>query len=297
MGLLLFDIQQLFIANLAMLAHNKSQRSKLGDHVDVTDKGVTFDEGLLRHMVLNSIRSNKTKFPKYKDVVIASDGKSWRRDAFPEYKHSRKTTRDAQESVDWTSIFATFSKIRDELKTYFPYRVIYHERAEADDVIAQIVFDQPDEDILILSGDKDLRQLQTHKGVKQYDPTRKKFITEDHPDLYLAEHILRGDVSDGIPNVLSDNDCFVLSDKRQKPLTKGTVASLMQDAALGHIPPELKANYERNRTLIDLKCCPRDIASEIMTDFYEQEGKGRSRIFTYMVNNKLSNLMESISEF
>jgi hypothetical protein len=293
MSILLFDIQQILIANLAMQLSGK-YKNDLGV---VTPKGMTVDEGLLRHMVLNSIRYNKMKFPKYKEVVIATDGYSWRREFFKYYKAARKTTRDAS-SIDWSEIFKTFAKIKQELKEYFPYRVIINERAEADDVIAQIVIrEAPKQDILIISGDKDFVQLQTFERVTQYDPTRKKFVSEPNPIAFLREHILRGDVGDGIPNVISDDDTFVVADKRQGKLTKTLFKELLQDLSLGGLDKEYETNYNRNKKLIDLKQCPKDLVEEIMTEYDAQEGKGRSRLFTYFVKYKLSNLLESISEF
>ncbi|SRR6266705_3755026 len=293
MSILLFDIQQILIANLAMQLSGK-YKNDLGV---ITPKGMAVDEGLLRHMVLNSIRYNKTKFPKYKEVVIATDGYSWRREIFQYYKASRKTTRDAS-SINWTEIFKTFATIKQELKEYFPYRVIINERAEADDVIAQIVIrEAPKRDVLIISGDHDFCQLQTFERVKQYDPTRKKFVSELNPVAYLREHILRGDVGDGIPNVISDDDSFVNPDKRQRPLKSKILKELLQELSLGCLDKEHELNYNRNRTLIDLKQCPKDLVEEIMTEYDAQEGKGRSRLFTYFVKNKLSNLLEQIQDF
>ena len=294
MGILIFDIQQLMIANLAMQLTGKfSKEIAEGDK----ETGLFVNEDLLRHMVLNSIRANKVKFSQYKDIIIATDGFSWRRDIFEHYKASRKTTRDAS-PINWKEIFKSFEKIREELKEYFPYRVIHVARAEADDIIAQVVYKEgKNQDILILSGDKDLRQLQTFERVKQYDPTRKKFIIESDPVGYLSEHILTGDVSDGIPNALSAGDTFVVAGKRQIPLTKKKLNGLRQDLATGNLDAEILENYERNKKLIDLKYCPAEVTSEILIEYDQQANKPNSKLFTYFVTHKLANLMESINEF
>jgi len=91
-------------------------------------------------------------------------------------------------------IFDCLGKIRQELKDYFPYRVIDVESAEADDIIAalvhmhgKIVSSPSDEKILILSGDKDFIQLHIYSNVRQYDPVRKKFIEHNDPERYLKE--------------------------------------------------------------------------------------------------------------
>ena len=120
------------------------------------------DENLFRHMVLNTIRANKVKFGiTFGEFVIACDDKKlWRRDFFPYYKANRKKARE-ESDVDWPAIFNTLNKIKLELKEYFPYRVIQIEGAEADDIIGTIVHNYDDR-ILILSGDKDFRQLQRY---------------------------------------------------------------------------------------------------------------------------------------
>ena len=49
---------------------------------------------------------------------------------------------------------------------------------------------------------------------------QKKFVVVDNPKTFLFEHIVKGDSSDGVPNVLSEDDCFVTDGKHQKPITR-----------------------------------------------------------------------------
>ena len=105
-------------------------------------------------------------------------------------------------------IFETLNNIRDEIRDNFPYKVLEVEGAEADDCIATVVdyvskTPTAYEQVLILSGDKDFIQLQKHNFVKQFSPVLKKFVNGQDPHLYIREHILKGDRSDGIPNFLS----------------------------------------------------------------------------------------------
>ena len=80
---------------------------------------------LLRHMILNTIRSyNKKHREEFGGVVIACDNRHyWRRQVFPQYKAGRKTTREAS-SLDWSIIFESLNIIRDELSEVFPYPLI-----------------------------------------------------------------------------------------------------------------------------------------------------------------------------
>jgi 5'-3' exonuclease len=136
---------------------------QLGNHTNTE-----VEEDLLRHMILNSIRSYNMKFKdEYGEMIIACDDRNfWRRDIFPYYKANRKKSREKSE-LNWTQIFDSLHKIRDELKAFFPYRVIQVDSAEADDIIGSLVMKYGDtnEKILILSGDKDFVQLQRYNNV------------------------------------------------------------------------------------------------------------------------------------
>ena len=89
---------------------------------------------LLRHMILNTIRSyNKKHREEFGGVVIACDNRHyWRRQVFPQYKAGRKSTREAS-NLDWNVIFDSLNIIRDELSEVFPYPLIDVDAAEADD--------------------------------------------------------------------------------------------------------------------------------------------------------------------
>ena len=73
--------------------------------------------------------------------------------------------------------------------------------------------------VLILSGDKDFIQLHNDR-IKQYNTVLNKFVGKgENPIIYIREHILKGDRSDGILNILSDDNVFV-EGRRQTPLSK-----------------------------------------------------------------------------
>ena len=260
---------------------------------------------LLRHMVLNSIRHNNQKFKSvYGELVICCDGSScWRRDVFPLYKANRKKTRDESE-LDWKLIFNALHQIRDEINQHFSYRVIYNDKCEADDVIATLcnefeaddfLSQGPAEKILILSADKDFIQLQRWNNVKQYDPIRKKYVEYPKPLKYLKEHIIRGDAGDGIPNILTKDDCFVLGERQKRLSTKkleGWLISEPQDFC----NDSMMRNYKRNEQLIDLTYTPAQYKNEIIETFNKQAGK-EQKLFEYFIAHKLKNLTEAIQDF
>lgn len=263
---------------------------QLGNHTNAQ-----VEENMVRHMVLNSIRSYKTKFgSEYGEIVIACDNTNyWRKQVFPYYKANRKKNRSASD-LDWKTIFECMNKIRFELKEYFPYRVIDVESAEADDIIGTLVKNVNDK-ILILSGDKDFVQLHNLGVVKQYDPTRKKWVSHNDPSQFLKEHILKGDSGDGVPNVLSSDNCFVVGD-RQKPLTSKKFDHYM-NLDPSKYESNVARNYQRNKELIDLSFTPEEIRSKVMDQYNNQSNKDKSKLMNYFISNKLKNLMENIGDF
>lgn len=285
--MILIDLNQVMLSNLLM---------QIGNHTNAQ-----LDLSMFRHMCLNSIRSYRSKFSdEYGELVIACDNTNlWRKQYFPYYKANRKKSREESE-LDWKSIFECLNTIRDELKEFFPYKVIDIETAEADDIIGTITNHYGSEldfgeKILILSVDKDYIQLHRYSNVKQYDPTRKKWVTHNDPEQYLKEHILRGDSGDGVPNVLSSDNCFVIGE-RQKSMTANRI-----EKYLSLSPEEMESsvsrNYYRNQKLIDLNFTPKELQDKIMESFNSQTNKTRSKLMNYFIANKLKNLLEHINEF
>jgi hypothetical protein len=258
------------------------------------------DEDLLRHMVLNSIRMYRKKYSKeFGEIVVVADGtNNWRKRVFPQYKANRKKSRE-KSSVDWNEVFRILNTVRDEIRDNFPYKVVHQDGCEADDSIAQIATATQEfgryEPVMIISADKDFAQLQVNSNVKQYSPMTKKLIVEKNPRTFLLEHVLKGDSSDGVPNVLSDDDVFV-DGRRQTPLSAKKKAALMEDpSALGQ---DVLRNIQRNRTMIDLMELPEAIKLDIINNYDSQDPtENKSKVLNYLINKRCRLLIESVGEF
>ena len=279
--MIIVDVNQIMISNLMVQINGRN--------------AVELNENLVRHMVLNSLRAHNKKFRKdYGEMVIACDsGKVWRRQAFPNYKAGRKANRE-KSGHNWELIFDILANVKNEIKQFLPYKVIELETAEADDIIA-VLCRRIKEKILILSGDKDFIQLHNER-IRQYNPVLNKFVGKDeNPSLYIKEHILRGDRSDGIPNVLSDDNVFI-EGRRQTPLSKKKVESWVNEV-VPTFTEEQQKNYERNRQLIDLNCVPKELEDKINREFENIEVATRDKILNYFITKKLKTLIEVIDEF
>lgn len=283
--MIIVDLSQVMISNLMV---------QLGNHTNTE-----LEEDLLRHMILNSIRSYNQKFKnEYGEMIIACDaGNNWRREIFPYYKANRRKNREKSE-LNWTQIFETLNKVRDELKEYFPYRVIQIDGAEADDVIGTLVdkFGNTSEKILIMSGDKDFVQLQRYMNVRQYDPVQKKWRTTNDPDRFVKEHIMRGDTGDGVPNFLSADNTFVVG-ARQKPISQKKLDMWINLDPREFCDDNMLRGYLRNQQLVDLNFIPENLRAKIVSEYEAQSGKDRGKLFNYFIEKRLKNLIESINEF
>ena len=286
--MILLDLNQVMISNLMM------QPDLL--------KGI--DENMVRHMVLNSIRGYNVKFKeKYGEVIICTDStKYWRKDIFPYYKAGRKKSRE-DSPFDWNLIFQTLNKIRDELKEYSPYRVLHVDKTEADDIIGTLCHkygvqlnNSATEKILILSSDKDFMQLQKYTNVEQYSPMAKKFLKADDAEEFLKLHIIKGDTGDGIPNFLSEDDVIVAG-VRQKAVTEKKLNIWLKEEPQVFCDSDMLRRYKRNEALIDLSKVPAEYQENILNTYNSTPKKGREKLLTYFINNRMKLLIEHLQEF
>ena len=284
--MILVDMNQIAVANVMM-------------HLHMTKKDEP-EGSMVRHMILNSLRMYRTKFKEeYGELVLCYDSKHyWRRDIFPLYKYNRKKGREESDK-NWDSIFEVLNQIRDELKEFFPYKFLEVYGAEADDIIAvlcgELQYDNGK--TLIVSGDKDFIQLQKYKNVSQYSPITKKFVNGEDPKRYLQEHILKGDSSDGIPNVLSPDNTFA-DGLRQRPLGKKKINAWVDNDIHDVLPnDEAIRNYQRNLKLIDLDQSPKELFLQILKEYNEAPEGDRSKLLNYFIQKRLNNLTEAIGDF
>ena len=236
-----------------------------------------------QHLILNSVRHFIKMFDgQFGDVVICCDGMySWRKNFFKYYKANRKKEKDSS-GFDWNALFDITNSTKAALREHFPVYVIEKETQEADDLIACYALNAK-EPVMICSEDKDFYQLLLHEDSAIYHNRKKEFFlspilsnifplewlksrfrsplyqivqfdTEEVKE-YKLKHIMKGDVGDGIPNFLSDDDCLVDPKKRQKPLTTARLDYYLREYnenGITHFNDAEKTYFNRNACLIDL---------------------------------------------
>ena len=277
--MILVDANQIAISHLMV-------RQKIEDGINI--------DSIRRSIVRVLARIQKQFGAEYGTMVLCYDDKSyWRSQVFPYYKKNRKQERETSKYA-WDLVFSVLNTIRDEIRRNLPYYVIQVQGAEADDVIATLTRRHHiEEKILILSADKDFIQLQTHDNVKQYDPIRNRWIECEDPVNYLQEHIIRGDRSDGIPNILTCDDAIV-NGKAQKKMSKLKIAALASMDPADFTNYIRLRNWKRNSELIDFAKIPRPIVDNIIMTFTKYRAKPSINI-QYFIDNNIQDLIDEFS--
>jgi hypothetical protein len=298
-NMILVDYSQVALAAILTF-----QRELKGDEAEV--------KNLIRHVTLSTIKSYKKKYGKdYGELVICCDGrKYWRKEFFEFYKGMRKSNRDKSD-LDWKLIFDTLSEMRTDLATHFPYRVIHVDRAEADDIIAVMtkylqdnllvqegLVEEPQK-VLILSSDKDFKQLQLFSNVKQWSPMQKKYITATHKEIieHKIEHIVKGDTGDGVPNILSKDDVF-MKGERQKPMSAKRLQEFFDNGFIACKNDEERRNWHRNSTLVDFDHIPADVSEDIIKAYINTQPSGdKMAIMNYLIEHRCRLLLDELEDF
>ena len=157
--------------------------------------------GIIKHYFFNRVLSDLKKYKSYGEMIFCIDGNNyWRKQKYWWYKGHRK--HDKEESdLNWDVIYNTIHEVENDLVQNFPYKVIHHEHAEADDIIGVLckytqenelisegLFDTEPQPVLILAADTDNFQLQKFKNVKQYSHLLSHRVTNTSLQALLCVH-------------------------------------------------------------------------------------------------------------
>lgn len=262
---------------------------------------------IIRHAILTSIKGYNTKFRG--EIVLACDGHDyWRRRIFPHYKANRKTQRQ-QSDLDWPLVFDTITSLRDDLRSYFPFKVIHHKNIEGDDIIGVLCkwlqtnnlietgLVEDKQRITIVSTDGDFLALQKYDNVQQWSPIKKTFLVCPNPEQYLLEKIAKGDTGDGIPNILSKGDVLVTQGVRQTKMTAKILERFSTLGSGGCETDEQQKNWNRNERLINLEFVPDLIERLIIKQYQITPVRDKQLVFQYLLDKKCRMLLDSIEEF
>lgn len=228
----------------------------------------------VRHTLFTDLIDYEKQYSEqFGRMIICADNKPyWRSYVQPAYKAPRLKARETS-TINSDLFYEHLAILKQDIIEYTNYVMIDTRGAEADDVIAVLAkyAHDKDEKTVIVSSDKDMIQLQTlYSGTFQFSPNRNKMLTLENTEYDLVTHILKGDTGDGIPNVFSVEDFFMIEgDKpRQKSITKKIIAEVSE-----HYPDNLENcelldkvalnRFKQNQELIDTRYTPELIKETI----------------------------------
>lgn len=230
-------------------------------------------------MLLNLIRDEK---PTHIAAAFDVSRKTFRTEAFPEYKANRAKTPDE---------FRSQLSYIDELLDAFQIKRYECEGFEADDVIATIVAhhnktEDRNDELLICTGDRDAFQLVTEnvtvlypkKGVTELARMTPESIQEKYglsPVQYPDFAALRGDPSDNLPSIPGVGEKTAAKWVVEYGSLKGLVEKI--DQISGKVGDSLRASISQvlqNRELTQLRT---DVPIHIETEELSWNGISQDR--------------------
>jgi 5'-3' exonuclease len=143
--------------------------------------GIDTAIGMSLHLILNSMKKEYTKW-KGDHCVFFTEGRSWRKDVYPDYKGDRKlkfAQQTPKEQEDHHILVEAFDDLVGYLRDKTNITVLQNPTAEADDMIALFIEAHPDDKHILISSDSDFFQLLKFPNVTLYDPVKDLEIRQD----------------------------------------------------------------------------------------------------------------------
>lgn len=182
--------------------------------INMTNPALGIDSmiGMALHMILHSM---KKEFNKWNGthLVFYVEGRSWRRDIYPEYKAQRKVEfakQTEREQEDHHILLEAFNDFVEYLDKKTNVTVLQNPKAEADDMIAVFIEAHPDDTHIVVSSDSDFFQLLRFSNVMLYDPVKDIQIRQDgvfNDDGERLSFILKSDAKIKVGDPDPDHVC------------------------------------------------------------------------------------------
>lgn len=203
MKVILVDNSMIFVPTVKVCNMLKQKRAETGFPKMVMSSHTLY---------FNSLLSCLAKIGVDKDdiVIMTEEGKSWRKDYAAFYKAQREGLRAKDTFTDWKKEYEGLNKLHAQLKASTNWYFIRHPNLEADDIIAIGCKYFKDNEVIIVSGDADLKMLCYYPNVKYFNTHKKINATKGmyeyikDPIKIISDKTKKGDVGDNI--LVSDTD-------------------------------------------------------------------------------------------
>ncbi len=275
--------------------------------------------GLAQHSALITLNKYFRNFKPHK-VVMAFDRTSWRKAytanelciSGKPYKGNRRQNMTPAEK----EMFAKFIKHLDDFESMMTKQTsvvcLASDGLEADDLVAGVVEMFPDDEVVIVSADKDLMQLLRSPNVKLIDPAsgkdRRLLLNEDYDgdvDYFMFEKCIRGDTGDNVqsafPGVRKTRIKKAYTDAFEQVNLMNETWSFGEKGTDEFKEFVVKELYEENRLLMDLNEQPgviKDRMQVTIEDAFENPGEySHFHFLKFLGKYELKKISEQIDNF
>lgn len=233
--------------------------------------------GLAHHMALATLNKYFRQYKPHK-IVMCFDRTSWRKEYTSSeksvskrpYKGNRRQHMTPSEAAKYQLFMAHLRDFEILMRDHTSVITLSNDGLEADDLVAgfvQVYSLDEDNEIIIISGDKDLIQLLGYPNVRLINPADGKDRTLDEwnndADYFLFEKCLRGDLGDNVmsayPRIRSTRIEKAYKDEYER-------TNMMKETwkSAHDIEYMVEDVFKENEILMDLRKQPEDIQRRII---------------------------------
>ena len=264
------------------------------------------DPNFIIHVYLITLLKQIRKHEPSEVILALDSNHSWRKDYYEEniktlglnesdpfwkkfIDQGYKGQRKKDPTVNFGELFKLMDELYDVLNKNTNFKCIRIQGSEGDDVISTLTkYLHNENEIIILSSDKDFIQLLKYENVFIYDPLKLDFVNGKNINIneYKKLHILTGDKSDNIPPVK-----IRMGDKTARNLLPILDKTLQLDINVRKI-------YNFNEKLIDLDFTPEEIKKDIIKFYnscnstYNFDG-----LLSFCISHNLRDVSEQLPYF
>lgn len=261
--------------------------------------------GLAHANGLTTINSYYNKHKPDK-IIMCFDRPNWRKEYTKSdkclsgklYKGTRRKDMTPKEQVKYQQFCESIAEFEDIVREHTSIMVMAAAGLEADDLMAgcceYFTIVNPENEIVIISADKDLMQLLRYPQVSLFEPRKGAERTLDEwggsADLFMYEKCIRGDRGDNVQSAYPGIRKTRFMEAWEDPMKYETMMH-HEWSPPGHIPADdddghkfvVKDLFKENQLLMDLEMQPEHIRETIFkTIMVAEKNPGKFSYFHFM---------------
>lgn len=276
--------------------------------------------GLAHHAALITLNKYFRNFKPHK-VVMAFDRTSWRKAYTADeelcisgkpYKGNRRQNMTPAEKEMFAKFIRHINDFEDMITKQTSVICLAGDGLEADDLIAGVTEALPDDEVIIVSADKDLIQLLRGPNVKLIDPAtgkdRRTLLNEEYNgdvDYFMFEKCIRGDTGDNVqsafPGVRKTRIKKAYTDAFERVNLMNETWSIGAKGTDEFKEFIVKDLVEENKLLMDLTAQPdiiKEMVKKVIDEAFENPGQySHFHFLKFLGKYELKKISEQVDNF